>query len=150
MILSESSITLTGSLIVGCGPSHYLSCYSCDVGNSYAYARSIEAHGEVQFESNTFVDNPIVDWYMGKPTVMESPEIYIPLIDLGDGVTGNISHNLFIGQTGPAVSGPATIRSELQRCLAEPDGTVDRRNGRCDRHEREHFTGADLLLPRGG
>lgn len=109
LILSESSITLTGSLIVGCGPSHYLSCYSCDVGNSYAYARSIEAHGQVQFESNTFVDNPIVDWYMGKPTVMENPEIYIPLIDLGDAVTGNISHNLFIGQTGPAVSGPATI-----------------------------------------
>ncbi|HKI83072.1 MAG TPA: T9SS type A sorting domain-containing protein, partial [Candidatus Krumholzibacteria bacterium] len=109
LILSQSSLTLTGSLIVGCGPSHYLSCYSCDVGSSYAYARSIEAHGEVQFESNTFVDNPIVDWYMGQPTVMGSPEIYIPLIDLGDGVTGTISHNLFIGQTGPAVSGPASV-----------------------------------------
>lgn len=109
LILSDGSLALTNSLIVGCGPSHYLSCYSCDVGNSYAYARSIEAHGEVQIEGNTFVDNPIVDWYMGQAEVMETPEIYIPLLVLGDGVTGSISHNLFIGQTGPAVSGPAGV-----------------------------------------
>jgi hypothetical protein len=109
LLLSQSSLTLTGSLIVGCGPSHYLSCYVCDVGNSYSYASSIEAHGVVHLERNTFVDNPIVNWYMGQPTILDNPEIYIPLIALGNEVTGSISHNLFIGQTGSAVSGPASV-----------------------------------------
>jgi hypothetical protein len=103
LIVSKSVLSLTGSLVLGSGPSLY---QSDDLSHIFSFARSIQAFGQVYIEGNTFVDNPIVERYWGNVWEVETPEIYVPLVVLEDGVTGSVSHNLFIGLTGPAVKGP--------------------------------------------
>jgi len=105
-IQAKGGFHLSTSLVVGCGPSYYQ--YD-DLVPTWGYATGIVAHGQIWIEENTFVDNPMVWRNWGIVYELENPDIYVPLIALGESATGVVSHNLFIGMTGAALEAPATI-----------------------------------------